>query len=234
MSQLVALTLGQSNGGNYGPARTTGGPGAFVVTETGLAPAADPLPGADGDGGSVWTRFARRLLEAGLYCEIVLAPASLGGTTVADWAPGGRCQARIDRALDLLRRAGLAPTRIFWHQGERDTLMRTSQQDYARDLQALIASLRRRGLTAPIHVCVATYRLGADNPAVRAAQREAVDAAAGILPGPDTDTLGRAFRYDDCHLNEAGQARFAEMLVAETAAADRAAVSPGAPAPPAR
>ena len=40
--------------------------------------------------------------------------------------------------------------------------------------------------------------------AIRSAQSALVNPPAGILPGPDTDALGFADRYDGCHFSTEG------------------------------
>ena len=49
---------------------------------------------------------------------------------------------------------------------------------------------------------------------VIAAQNAIIANNADCHPGPNTDALGTAFRYDDTHLNDIGQSEFAQMLVA--------------------
>ncbi len=78
--------------------------------------------------------------------------------------------------------------------------------------------MRQSGLAAPIILCVASYRFGETNPEVRAAQRDMVDPANGILAGPDTDALGPELRHDDCHFSEDGQRDFARLLAESLAA----------------
>ena len=210
--RMVGLILGQSNVANHGPKPADAGPGVSVLADGVLRPARDPLPGASGDGGSVWTRLAPKLIAAGLFDEIVLVPAAAGGTAMADWAPGGACHDRIVAALAEVAAAGLEVSHVFWHQGERDTLLQTPGRHYRRDFLALVETLRGRGVSAPIILCIASYRFGATNAEVRAVQQAMADPAAGIVAGPDTDTLGPELRYDDCHFNARGQEAFAVLL----------------------
>lgn len=218
--RATVLILGQSNAANHGPVRADGGPGARVFHEGSFLPARDPLPGASGNGGSVWTRFAPKAIGRGLCSEIVLLNLAQGGTAISDWAPGGGHHFRLVTALDKVADSGMEFTHVVWHQGERDTLMDTSEAVYAARLSDLISDIRARGMAAPIIVCRATCRVGRTNAGVSAAQAAVVDPRAGIFAGPDTDMLGGEYRYDDTHLDSRGQELFADMLVAAFAAAD--------------
>lgn len=83
---------------------------------------------------------------------------------------------------------------------------------YQEIFLAMLASIRSEGVDAPIYVSVATrcHQRG-PNEVVRQAQRELVESARNIHAGPDTDTLGRRYRYDGCHFSTAGLERFAEL-----------------------
>jgi hypothetical protein len=76
----------------------------------------------------------------------------------------------------------------------------------------MIRSLREQGVDAPIYVSIAT-RCGRVHPneSIRQAQRAVIDPSAGILTGPDTDTLGFAQRYDGCHFSTEGLDAAAEL-----------------------
>ena len=178
-NRATILILGQSNAGNHGPSRADGGPNARVFYEGSFLPARDPLPGASGGGGSVWTRFAPKAVAAGLCDEVVLLNVSHGGTTVSDWSPRGPHHPRLISALRKADDVGMSFTHIVWHQGERDTLMGTSGAAYKARLSELIEFIRDRGIDAPVFVCQATYRAGQTNAGVRAAQRD-VDRTARV------------------------------------------------------
>ena len=92
--------------------------------------------------------FARLLGEEHPEWEIGLLPASVGGTPIAAWMPGGvdpydaACHP-YDEAIALARRAqaeGGEIVAILWHQGESDAVRRTA--DYAAALLAVIRNFR--------------------------------------------------------------------------------------------
>ena len=221
-NQARILILGQSNAANHGPVRANGGPHCRVFHQGSFLPAVDPLPGASGGGGSVWTRFAPKLIARQGVDEVILVNLSHGGTAMADWAPGGKHHTRVPAVLDAAKAAGIEFTHVVWHQGERDTLMMTGEAAYRAALDGLIGFLRDRGIDAPVFVCRASYHLGRTSSAVRQAQQGIVDQDRNIFAGPDTDALGAELRHDDFHLDARGQDLFADMLVDSFAAASPA------------
>lgn len=110
-----------------------------------LLPAADSYSRGVGPGRT----FARLLHEEHPDWEIGLLPASVGGTPIAAWLPGGvdphdpACHPYAE-ALALARRAqadGGEIVAILWHQGESDASRRT--EGYAETLQTVIRNFRR-------------------------------------------------------------------------------------------
>lgn len=212
-SRATILVIGQANAGNHGPVRASGAPCTRVFHEGSFLPAYDPLPGASGGGGSVWTRFGPRAVAAGLCDEVVIVNVAHGDASAADWASGGRHHARLATAIRKARDTGIVFTHVVWFQGERDTLMGTAENAYAARLAEVVGWLRDRGVDAPVFVCRTSLRAGKSGSGVRAAQVAAADPGKGIFAGPDTDTIGAGMRTDGTQLDAAGQDAFADMLV---------------------
>jgi hypothetical protein len=212
---IVALVIGQSNAGNSGESAVDAGDGVYAFHEGRIYTARDPLPGATGSGGTVWTRLGPKLLERGVADAVVFAPVVVGGTPIERWAPGGDLHPTILSAVDALFRAGLPPTHILWHQGESDADRDTPADRYVERFQSILQALRERGADAPAYVALATHcRLHRPDPAIRQAQRALVDATAGVFAGPDTDQLGYAYRYDGCHFTDEGLEAHADLWLA--------------------
>lgn len=209
---FVALTFGQSNAANSVQGRHAAREGVAWFHEGQCYVAVDPLPGATGTGGSVWSRLGDLLIDSGRYRRVLFAGVAENGSDIARWRPGGDLHPRLMQALAALREAGLAPTHLLWHQGEQDMRLGTAPARYRADFQALIDALRGAGFQAPVYVARATYCNGDDSPALHHAQASLADARRDIFAGPDTDTLrGPAWRRDDCHFNAAGADRHAEL-----------------------
>jgi len=212
MRVMVALVFGQSNAGNWGEGRRTAGPRVFNFFRGRYERARDPLAGADGQGGSVWTRLGDKLIAAGLYDRVVFVPAAIGATGIAEWAPNGRLHQDLLRNVREARRARLVFTHLLWHQGESDAALGTTAEDYQAHFLAMLAAIRALGVDAPAFVAIAT-RCGQYQPneVIRAAQLGLVNPALGIFAGPDTDQLGPEYRYDGCHFSDQGLEMHAQM-----------------------
>ncbi|MCS7057253.1 MAG: sialate O-acetylesterase [Thermoflexales bacterium] len=209
---MVALVFGQSNAGNWGESRRVAGPRVFNFFRGRYERARDPLPGANGNGGSVWTRLGDKLIAAKLYDRVVFVPASIGATEIAQWAPGGALHKDLLRNVREAQKARLVFTHLLWHQGESDAVLGTSAEDYQRRFRAMLAAIRALGVDAPAFVAVAT-RCGQylPNETIRAAQIGLADPESGIFLGPDTDQLGPEYRHDGCHFSDLGLEVHAEM-----------------------
>lgn len=222
----VLVVFGGSNAGNWTGQRVATATGrAFNYIDGKCTAAASPLLGADNIMGEYWTLLADRLIERGLYDDVVLSVASVGGSTAQDWAPGGRLAGVLSAvATDLGSR--YRATRIIWDMGEDDALPRHDPERFSRDYERIVAAGRSAGLTAPVYLTLATkclpddYPWKADNPIARA-ERMLPARIAGLSLGVDRDALIRTIdRRDDCHLGATGADKMAQAW-AERFAADR-------------
>lgn len=209
---MVALVFGQSNAGNWGESSKTAGPNVFFYFRGEFGRAKDPLRGANGNGGSVWTRLGDKIIAAKLYDRVVFVPAAIGATDIALWAPGGLLHKDLLRNVREAKDAGYTFTHLLWHQGESDAVLGTRKDDYEQRFIAMLAAIRELGVDAPAFVAVTT-RCGdyQPNAEIRAAQTELVNPALGIFAGPDTDQLDLTYRHDGCHFSNAGLDAHAEM-----------------------
>lgn len=203
--RLVLLAFGQSNAANSARGRHTAGRSVLNFHDGKCYAGEDPVPGATGTGGSAWNRLGDLLVASGRYDNVVLASVAVDASAIAQWSPGGELHPRLLAALRGLRTHGLEPDRLLWQQGERDAQLGTDAKTYAARFARMLESLRKSGFTMPVHVARSSYCRGQGSEAVRAAQLEVLDRAAGVLPGPYTDALVAAgLRHDDCHFSAAG------------------------------
>jgi hypothetical protein len=174
--------------------------------------AEDPLLGAGGTGGSVWTRLGDKLLKSCQFDAVIFVSLGVGGAGIARWKPDGDLHRSLLEAIQQLKERGFTVTHLLWHQGETDAEMNTAKSAYQSMFLEMLSSVRNQGVTAPIYVSVATRcQLRRDSVEIRAAQQELVDPPRGILSGPDTDALGWGYRYDGCHFSHEGLEKFAEL-----------------------
>jgi hypothetical protein len=208
---MVVLAFGQSNSANFGRPRYQPDGAVFSFYQGHCYRAEDPMPGAGGSGGSVWTRLGERIIGQSLARTVIFATIGFGGSQIARWSTGGDLHTRLLDTTAALKTAGLAPTHLFWHQGEADGARGTNAATYQNAFLDMLDSLRRHGVNAPIYVAVATYCHGQGSTELQQAQRGLVNPAAQIYPGPDTDALTTVrLRYDDCHFSEVGLSEHAE------------------------
>ena len=210
---VVIMVMGQSNAANAGeglfqsPCSNTQN-----FYQGNLFPLHDPLLGANGQGGSVWSRLAFRLIEQGFAKEIIIAPVAIGGTSIEQWIPGGNLHYLITETVNSLTAANLKVDYVLWHQGEsNNTVLNPSVSssqnalNYKNNFMLLVQSLRNKGISSPIFPAI-TSRCGAlpIDTELQAAQLSLANDTLGIYNGPNTDILGLEYRYDECHFNEEG------------------------------
>jgi hypothetical protein len=213
----VLLVIGQSNAANHQGQRYRGLDGR-VVNFAGRKCylAESPLLGAEGEYGEPWTLLGNKLVEAGIYSQVVLIPAGVGNTPIHRWAAGGDLNRMLLDVIDNAK-AHYAITHVLWHQGETDFWLKTPEASYKADLGSLIGTVRALGVTAPFYVSRVSFeeRYADWSPAnpITTAQTELLDGKT-ILAGPDTDaTVNALDRFDGTHFSSSGQEKFVAAWV---------------------
>src|SRR5262249_30339978 len=157
----------QSNAANMGQSRyaAKGPVHVFNIFDCKYYRAADPLPGASNDGGSVWSRLGDRLVDSGRFGSVLFIPIAYCGSYIVEWAPGGVCHRRLQLAIKRMSAAGLVPDMLCWHQGEAEAnLTSMSAAEYRDHFLNMLRSIREAGIDAPIYVATATLCANADHP----------------------------------------------------------------------
>lgn len=209
----VILIMGQSNAANYGETRYR--PKAAVYNFNWMDGrcyrAEDPLLGATGNNGSIWSRLGDTVIAQGGFREILFVPIAVGGTAVRDWAGGHGPTARGIAAAKALAQQGLKITHIFWEQGAADE--DTPKPVYQRLFKSMVDYLRAEGLDAPVFVAIETICGNRAHSEIQAAQRELPLLITDVFPGPDADSMDRLSdrTQDGCHYSERGLQALAQM-----------------------
>jgi len=206
---MVALAFGQSNSGNHGETLYAPKKAVFNFFNGRCYRAADPLLGATGDGGSVWTRLGDLLVGQGLYDRVVFISIGVGTTTIDQWATGGYLHRRILKAIEQSRASGLEITHLFWVQGGSEPRTRgdrANREHYRKCFNDMIGSIRARGVKAPVYIGIATYTDTGPIPDIADAQRELADQEKKIYVGADNDVLYEdpENRWEGVHLSHRG------------------------------
>lgn len=197
------LVLGQSNAANHGPAPPAGAARIPVLSGGRCYLSAAPLPGATGEGDSIWPRMAAELRHQLDGRPLAFAVLAVENTAIADWTGDGALRRRLEHDLAGLKGAGMAVDLVLWQQGEADARDGTSRAQYTAGMLALRRILDRQGVAAPLLAARSTYCPGSYGGAVRAGLQDAAAASPGILVGPDTDQLTGELRVG-CHFSSAG------------------------------
>ncbi len=203
---LVVFAIGQSIASNFGSTPYTPGPHVFSFYNGRCFPGQDPLPGADGRGGSIWSRLGDLLIQKGYAKNVLIVAIGAGSSSVAEWVPGAKFYPRLVDATSSMREVGFQPGLVIWHQGSRDHDM--DPQQYRNFLREFVLSFAFLGvrLGQPGRLLIATHTRCKNEPApqLQSAQASLVDHAGYIYAGPNMDYLSDDLKYDGCHYNEAG------------------------------
>ena len=210
----VVLVIGQSNAANTGPTPFTPSSGVFNYNyqDRKCYVARDPLLGAQGQAGSVWSRLGDRLVKDGVYDSVIFAPFVVGSTSVKNWGQGILAPALAQMVRDF-HSTELKFTHVLWHQGEADRGI--SRQDYAGNFERIVSSLHDNDVDAPIWMSVGTIcwfgKGGIPHKAIHQAQQDIVEKREDVLAGPNTDKYDRiADRHDGCHFSDLTMERVAD------------------------
>ena len=208
---FVILALGQSNAGNHGSVESRSAQQVTMITQGKCITTQDPLPGATGSGGSIWSRLVAHLSNplrdgGSRGPPIVLAVLAVDSSSMEEWThANGALRSRLTDDLALMKRAQLPPDLVLWQQGEADAMKGRSTDQYAAGLDALAQLLTSSGISAPVMLAHSTRCRSAPSQAIRAAIDLKAAAGGRWLTGPDTDALSAAeFRHDGCHFSAAG------------------------------
>lgn len=214
----VIFTFGQSNAANHG--QTLYSPHNQVMNYYAgeLYEAKDPLIGATGNRGCVWTRLADKMIDSGLAEKVTIISIAIGATDIASWSEGGILYDKFIQAIEKMKDDNINPDYILWHQGESDNIANTSADDYMSRFESIRNAFRSRGIDAPIFIAVASYHpdcvsdtCNGNDENIRKAQKDLARKYKDIFLGPDTDKLDKCmYRHDGVHLSSIGLDKHAD------------------------
>ena len=214
-STIIFLTLGQSNAANSSNSYYSPKNNVLNYYDGKLYKAKEPLIGAGGDGGCVWTILADKMIDSGLCKKVIIIPIAVGSTNIENWAKG-ECNIKLRNTLDDLNRHNIKLTYVLWHHGEANN--GTSKESYKENLRAILKTIREKNQTAPFFCSIASYNflattkpLGIDS-SIQNAQKEFISENENVLRGPNTDILIYAIdRHDSQHFSQFGNFRYANL-----------------------
>ena len=217
---LVVVTGGQSNAANAISTPRDADPTlpVFMFFDGKCYALRDPLLGASGGGGSVWSRLGP-ILSARTGKPVVLVNGAIGGSQYDDWLDPklpymNWLRDRVAKAALILGPADI----VLWHQGETDAWFHPARGEIQPKIKAVASTVLKSFALKPTaklvmyraSICIGKRRKSGV-PSIIAAQTAVANSNSRIVPGPNTDQFGLRFRHDGCHLNEAGARRMAEQ-----------------------
>ncbi len=208
---MIVLTFGQSQAANYGETKYSSKENVYNYYNGKFYTAVDPLLGTTGKRGSVWTRLGDKIIEQGLYDNVLFVPIAVGASGIESWSPDGNLYHWITDAIDGLRKYKLEITHMFWSQGSYDSWQHTPEaaEEYKAEFMEMVDGIRKYGVTAPIYVSIETYSYGNSDPYIQQAQRHLVNIDAKIYPGPNNDEIKE--RWDGVHFSNKGLDKLANL-----------------------
>jgi len=209
----VFITGGQSNSANFGnPKQQAKDDRVVYFNGKEFVPAHDPIPGGCGGGGSPWALLGDRIV-ASQQLPVCFRSASLNWTEVAAWLPPNtELYKNLSACVKAFGKQGVRA--VLWHQGESDTLVKTSAETYCERVRTIIEALNKdAGYEVPWLVAQASF-----HPGSKAPEQELVAKGQQLLwekkiclRGPVTDDLlGAEYRHDGVHFNQKGLEKHAE------------------------
>ena len=209
----VFVTAGQSNSANFGNPKQVAQDDRVVYFDgKGFVHAQDPIPGGCGGGGSPWALLGDRIV-ASQQVPVCFRSASLTWTEVKNWLPPDtELYKNLLACMKVFGKDGVRA--VLWHQGESDTLVKTSAETYCDRVKTIVETLNKdAGYEIPWFVAQASF-----HPGSKAPEQEQVAKGQQLLwakkicgQGPVTDDLlGQEYRHDGVHFNQKGLAKHAE------------------------
>ena len=209
----VFVTAGQSNSANFGNPRQQAKDDRVVYFDgKGFVPAQDPIPGGCGGGGSPWALLGDRI-TASQQVPVCFRSASLNWTEVAAWLPPNtELYKNLSSCVRVFGKDGVRA--VLWHQGESDTLVKTSAETYCERIKTIVEALNKdAGYQLPWLVANASFHPGSQAPeqAAVAEGQQLLWSKKICFQGPVTDDLlGPEYRHDGVHFNQQGLEQHAQ------------------------
>lgn len=214
----MLLIMGQSNAANHGDGVGSDVP-LSVMHEGRCYSTASPLPGGTGKGAALWSQLGSELQVDLDGRPLLVGLIAVEATSIKQWLGAEPLAVHWRSKLAEMLAAGLRPDLVLWQQGESDAKLGTTEADYGQALQLLRQELNRVGVRAPMMVALSTHCPGVNGMAVRSGIQAAGAKEAGIIVGPDTDSLQGVFRSGGCHFSASGVRQAARLWASSLRAA---------------
>jgi len=212
----VFVTAGQSNSANFGKPKQVAKDDRVVYFKgKDYIPAKDPIPGGCGRDGSPWPILGDLIAES-QQVPVCFRSSTPTWAEVEKWMPGVQHKSfnLYNTLLGRVRELPKGGVRaILWHQGESDSLAKTSAETYRDRMKTIIESLNKdAGYDLTWFVAQASLHSKSEEPEEKEVARgqELIWKDGIAKRGPNTDELGPEYRSDKVHFNQKGLTAHAE------------------------
>jgi|TARA_B110000091_G_scaffold197248_1_gene225320 hypothetical protein len=210
----VFLTYGQSNSGNHGKLGylVRNNVYQFVLGNTFIYK--DPSLGTTGPGGSVWGLVGDKLIDNGIYENVVFSNCGWSGKSINQLNREPLISYLISNYNALMETYGKVDGVLF-HQGESDNRPLLEDKYYIEFVKLLMI-LKSNGIETPIYLSrVSMCAKNKANHVVTNSQNKLINDFKEIYEGPNTDILvDKKYRLNDyCHFSLEGYDIFSDMWI---------------------
>lgn len=211
----IFITYGQSNSTNHGQIGYVVKNDVHMFFEGKTYEYKDPSLGGTGLGGSVWGMVGDKLIEKGIYNEVIFSNCGWGGKTINELKEGEIFDYLVKNHSLMIEKYGRVDG-ILFHQGESDNF-KDGPEAYYGSFVNFIDNLKSKGINTNVYLsrvsfCGETYPI---NDRLTTVQNRLVNDLSNVFEGPNTDLLSEPkFRLpDNCHFSQLGYHKFSDMWV---------------------
>lgn len=170
---------------------------------------------SDCNDGAVLMPLGEELIKSGLADRVIFLPVGVEGSGVEDWQAGGRASEKLKLALTKANATNTRFDYVFW-QGNMvsaDVALNEYQQSISKVLK-----LVKLQTNADKFIISSSVSCQAGDALKKAAPRW--DPLYNRFSGPDLQALGDDYRADQCHFNQRGYKKMAQLWVQSISAAE--------------
>ena len=210
----IFLTYGQSNSVNSGELGYVVKNNVYQSLFGQTYVYRDPSLGVNGNKGSVWGMVGDKLIDNGIYDNVVFSNCGYGGKRISDLNSEPIISFLVNNYKSLINKFGKVDG-ILFHQGEADNNLSGTKKYYIEFVKFL-EILMNNGIEIPIYLS----RVSSCEPGTKTnyelinIQNKLINDFEIIKKGPNTDLLvGKKYRHYGCHFSLEGFNIFSDMWI---------------------
>lgn len=210
----IFLTYGQSNSVNSGEIGYVVKNNVYQSLFGQTYVYQDPSLGVNGNKGSVWGMVGDKLIDNGIYDNVVFSNCGVGGKNISELNREPIISFLINNYKSLTNKFGKVDG-ILFHQGESDNNLSRTRKYYIEFVKFL-EILKDNGIEIPIYLSRVSSceKKTKTNYELIDIQNKLINDFEIIKKGPNTDLLvGKKYRHYGCHFSLEGFNIFSDMWI---------------------